>query len=144
MTWEELKATYGEPKKTVHHGSPELDLQEACNHWFSMAYPLVKIRNGMEGIWVKDKRVVGKMKKKGVLQKGFPDIEIIHPNATLTKFMLFIELKNGKKGVQSEEQKAFEDYCNDLGCFQYTVCRSLDDFIKTVTEYLGKGRQAAT
>ena len=50
---------------------------------------------------------------------------------------LCIEMKRGK-GRQSEAQKEFQRLCDQHGQ-KYVVCRSLEDFMREVREYLGVG-----
>ena len=46
-----------------------------------------------------------------------------------------IELKNGKKGKLSEEQKRMIDYYKQQGC-RVEVVRSFDEFVELVTDYM--------
>ena len=59
--------------------------------------------------------------KIGVARKGFHH--------------LYIELKNGKKGKLSEEQKRMIDYYKKQGC-RVEVVRSFDEFVELVTDYM--------
>ena len=54
--------------------------------------------------------------------KGQPDLIVLTPNGRT----LLVEMKAGKKGVQSKEQKYFEGWCDKHG-FKYCVWRSLED-----------------
>lgn len=60
------------------------------------------------------------LKKEGVLA-GCPDLVIIIPNQ-----LFFVELKNGKRGRQSKEQKAFQETVEKLG-FKYLLWRDFVD-----------------
>ena len=68
------------------------------------------------------------MKGEGVLA-GFSDLIIIADNN-----VLFVEVKT-KNGYQSESQKQFQSDVERLG-FQYSVCRSLEDFMFTVEKWV--------
>jgi hypothetical protein len=61
------------------------------------------------------------LKSTGLL-KGASDMVLIFPNGKL----IFLELKI-EKGIQSEEQKEFENRVNKLG-FEYYLIRTLDSF----------------
>lgn len=67
-----------------------------------------------------------KLKKEGVLA-GVADIEILLPSGRA----VFVEIKNGKTGRQSVEQKSFEDEVKLRG-FEYLIWRTIDDCIKFV------------
>lgn len=49
-------------------------------------------------------------------------------------FGLYIEFKT-EVGTQSKEQKEFQKAVEEQG-YQYTICRSVDEFIKTINDYL--------
>lgn len=68
------------------------------------------------------------MKGEGVLA-GFSDLVVIAKTN-----VLFVEVKT-KEGRQSELQKKFQADVERLG-FQYSVCRSLQDFQLTVEKWL--------
>jgi hypothetical protein len=71
------------------------------------------------------------------LRKGVADLQLLFGNGE--HYSLFIEFKT-KAGVQSKEQKVFEDYCN-RNKFRYEVVRSLEQFIRVVDEYIGRSKQ---
>ena len=68
------------------------------------------------------------MKGEGVLA-GFSDLIVIAQGN-----VLFIEVKT-KDGKQSDLQIKFQSDVERLG-FQYSVCRSLEDFIMTVEKWV--------
>ena len=68
------------------------------------------------------------MKGEGVLA-GFSDLIVIANNN-----VLFVEVKT-KDGHQSDLQKQFQSDVERLG-FQYSVCRSLEDFMLTVEKWI--------
>lgn len=53
---------------------------------------------------------------------------------TTTKHGLFIEMKT-KDGIQSDNQLAFQKVV-ELNGYQYAICRSIDEFMKTINDYL--------
>ena len=55
---------------------------------------------------------------------GQSDLVVIIPNE-----IIFIELKNGKKGVQSASQKIFQQKIENFG-FKYLIWRDFDDVFK--------------
>lgn len=60
---------------------------------------------------------------------GFSDLIII-----ARENVLFIEVKT-KDGYQSDLQAKFQSDVERLG-FQYSICRSLDEFILTIEKWL--------
>lgn len=54
--------------------------------------------------------------------KGQPDLIVLKPDGKV----IFAEMKAGKKGVQSKEQKYFEDWADRHG-HNYVVWRSIED-----------------
>ena len=108
---------------------PEHNLQVAVvqylriNHVFCFAIPNGGRRDATTGAM---------LKKEGVLA-GVADLEIIMPNR-----VIFVELKNGKAGRQSGEQKWFEREVKCRG-IEYYVWRSMDDCVAFVNEDLDCG-----
>lgn len=79
-----------------------------------------------------NKLEAARLKASGVLS-GVSDLIVL-----IKDKVLFIELKNGSKGVQSKSQKDFEKRVKDLG-FKYYLCRTEHDFwdvIKTYSKYI--------
>lgn len=56
---------------------------------------------------------------------GQPDIVVLLPDG----FVLFVEVKNGKVGSQSKEQKAFQERITKMG-HTYVVWRKVEDAIE--------------
>ena len=65
-------------------------------------------------------RVASALKAEGALA-GVSDLILVLP-----KRIVFVEVKNGKKGVQSDAQKEFQNTVERLG-FEYYVWRNIDD-----------------
>lgn len=60
------------------------------------------------------------LKEEG-MRAGSPDLVLMLP-----KRIVFVEVKNGKAGKQSESQKEFQRKAEELG-FEYKIWRGLDD-----------------
>jgi Holliday junction resolvase-like predicted endonuclease len=56
---------------------------------------------------------------------GQPDLIVLLPDG----FVLFVEVKNGKAGSQSKEQKAFQERITKMG-HTYVVWRKVEDAIE--------------
>ncbi len=109
----------------------EENLQIACVRWFRMQYPNIIIHHSPNG----GKRHVLtaiKFKAMGTLA-GFPDLFIAYPSKGYHG--LFVEMKNGKEGVVSRDQKAV---LANLAAYGYKtmICRSYTEFIKYATAYI--------
>lgn len=104
----------------------ESQIQRQMVMWFRLQYPqyiIAAIPNGGQRNALEAKI----MKSEGVLA-GFSDLIIIANNN-----VLFVEVKT-KTGRQSELQKVFQANVEKLG-FQYSVCRSLQDFQMTIEKW---------
>lgn len=120
-----------EKKRKCEH--PESELQKSCVRWFRLQYPFPRylifaIPNGGYRNRLEAKIMVGEG-----MQAGCPDLQIPVPNAHYHG--LFIEMKNGKKGVVSEHQKEIMAYLTKQG-YKCAVCRDFDSFKATVDEYM--------
>lgn len=139
LTYDKLKAMYREtssPHIAHHKRDEEHQLQVACCRWFRTAYPHLSLRlNAVPNGGRRDAVTGAKLKAEGVLA-GVADLELHIPNAT--HHGLFIEMKT-PKGRLSEAQCRWRDAVTERGEYQYTVCRSLDEFRKTVQDYIPKG-----
>ena len=110
----------------------EHNLQVACVKWFRMQYApyarsLFAVPNGGQ----RNAVVAAKLKAEGVLP-GVADLLLLEANFEYRG--LAIELKT-KEGVQSKYQKEWQKYIESRG-WMYVVVRSVDEFIKVVTEYI--------
>ena len=72
-------------------------------------------------------RVAQALKAEGALP-GVSDLILVLP-----KRIVFVEIKNGKKGVQSDAQKEFQNTVERLG-FEYFVWRTIDDCYNFINE----------
>lgn len=128
MKFDEFKAKYmvaQKPRRKPRH--IEESIQTACVNWFRLAFPRYLCfaepnggsRNKLEAI---------NMKRAGVLA-GVSDLILVADHA-----ILFVEMKT-ETGKQSAYQKKFQADVERLG-FGYEVCRSLQDFQRTVERWL--------
>lgn len=113
------------PRATPRHEESHIQIQMV--NWFRLQYPsyiIAAIPNGGRRNAIEAKI----MKGEGVLA-GFSDLIII-----ARENVLFIEVKT-KDGYQSDLQAKFQSDVERLG-FQYSICRSLDEFILTIEKWL--------
>jgi len=131
MKLDEYRETVVKPKpKRKAPDHEESRTQIACVSWFYQQYPkyvLFAIPNG--GKRGKLEAVI--MKKEGVYP-GASDLFLMCQGKGYHGF--FIEMKT-IKGTQSEEQKKFQELAMKYG-YKYSVCRTLESFIKAVNDYL--------
>lgn len=119
----------------THNPDREHDLQVACVEWFRYQYPHLNLRlfavpNG----GYRDHRTARKLKEEGVIS-GVSDLILLKPNASF--HALLIEMKVTEKySRQSDEQKKWQNDLTRLGEYKYVVCRSIDDFMREVNDYL--------
>lgn len=133
MTREEALAILnGEKTEKVRKAPTQWEhaLQVGCLRWLHLQYPNVIVWATPNGAWCGIKQAT-KLKAEGMV-KGVPDLQI--PMARKGFHGLFIEMKNGKKGVVSDEQHDMMVRLRNEG-YQCAVCRSLDDFMNIVNDY---------
>ena len=112
--------------KTTEH-----EIQVACVNYFRLRYPkglIYAIPNGGQ----RNVIVAAKLKSEGVLS-GVPDLHI--PIAKKGFHGLYIELKNGKSGKVSDNQKTIMEKLQNEG-YQCEVCRSFDEFRTIIDNYM--------
>ena len=110
---------------------PEHILQVNCVNYFRLRYYkglIYAIPNGGQ----RNVIVAAKLKAEGVLS-GVPDLHI--PIAKNGFHGLYIELKNGKAGKVSDNQKMIMDKLQSEG-YRCEVCRSFDEFKNVVDNYM--------
>ncbi len=110
----------------------EAALQQVCVNWFRYQYPLISrllvaVPNGGSRNIAEAKN----LKKQGVMP-GVADLLLLKPSNGYG--CLGIEMKY-EKGKQSENQKSWENDFVKHGNL-YVVCRSVDEFISAVNNYL--------
>ncbi len=131
----DLKSTKATTTTRRHRNSMEHRLQCACVRWFRLSYPhlrkrLFAVPNG----GARSKVEAAKLKAEGVVA-GVSDLILLKPSRN--SHALLIEMKTDSKGSkQSESQKEWQECITAEGEYQYSVCRSLEDFICTINAYL--------
>ena len=109
----------------------EHDLQTTCVRWFRYVYPdkiIISIPNGAKRT-LYERRIA---LQEG-LTAGVPDLFIPHPAGSFHG--LWIEMKNGKAGRLSENQKIMIPRLKAEG-YAVDVCHDIDEFVKTVEDYM--------
>lgn len=132
MTYDELKKMYQQKKIRKPQSDEEHQTQVACVNWFRLKYP--KLRNILFAIPNGGRRdaVTGsKLKEEGVVA-GVADLILLKRNKEYGA--LCIEMKTESNG-QSDTQKKWQKEVEATGN-KYIVCRSLDEFMKVITDYL--------
>ncbi len=114
-------------------GDEEHRIQCACVRWFRLKYPylshaLFSVPNG----GARDPVTGARLKAEGVLPGVADIILLVH---TCRYGALLIEMKTGS-GRQSAAQKQWQKAITADDCYRYTVCRSLEDFIRETEDYL--------
>lgn len=110
----------------------ESRIQQCCVRWFRYQYPeaarlLFAVPNGY---WTTASQA-SRAKAEGMLS-GVSDLLLLV--AAQGFHGLAIEMKT-KRGRQTSTQRAWQDDAEDAG-WRYVVCRSLDEFVATVTEWM--------
>lgn len=110
-------------------------IQVSCVRWFRMAHPqlaarLFAVPNGGR----RDGITGARLKEEGVLA-GVADLVLLVPNAKY--HALLIEMKT-PKGRQSDSQRAWQRAVAGNEDYLYVVCRSLEEFMKIIEEYLNQ------
>lgn len=134
MTFEEMKAKYCGKNIRKKPKDEEHRIQVSMVEWFRLQYPsmrhnLFAVPNGGR----RDAATGAKLKEEGVLA-GVDDLILLKSNRQYGA--LLIETKT-KKGTQSDSQKEWESkIVKDR--YKYVVCRSLEEFIEVVNDYLAE------
>jgi hypothetical protein len=131
-----FKAFLGGDGKTLRHSPRDLEhrLQCACVRWFRLAYPqhqhnLFAVPNG----GYRTPATAAKIKAEGALP-GVSDLILLIARGGYHG--LLIEMKTDK-GRQSEAQREWQRLIETDG-YKYVVVRSIEEFIKVVTDYLNE------
>lgn len=132
ITWEQLLARQTLTKKPRKPAHEEHDLQAACINWFDLTHPnmrlnLFAVPNGGR----RDKVTGARLKEEGV-RRGVADLILLKQRHGYGA--LCIEMKT-PKGVLSQMQRIWRNHITKDG-YKYVVCRSLEDFIGEITDYL--------
>ncbi len=115
------------------HNDEEHRIQCSCVRWFNLKYRklqgrLFAVPNGGK----RDARTAAILKEEGVVA-GVADLILLIPNRFYGA--LLIEMKTAK-GKQSTSQKQWQKLITERGEYKYIVCRSLDEFISEVEDYI--------
>lgn len=132
MTYEEIIKLASKTKSRKKPTDDEHKIQCACVKWFRLKFP--KLRNILFAIPNGGRRdaVTGaKLKEEGATS-GVSDLILLKSNRFYGG--LCIEMKK-PGGYQSPAQKEWQKDAETNGA-KYVVCRSLDEFMKVVTDYL--------
>lgn len=110
----------------------EDNIQIACVRWFSMQYPqyaplLHHSPNGGR----RNLREAARFKAMGT-KAGFPDLFLAVARSGYHG--LFVEMKS-EHGRQSTEQKQWQHSVEWEG-YRYEICRSIDEFMEVMNDYL--------
>lgn len=133
MTLDEMLAKAATKPRRKAPSDIEHRLQMACVRWFNIAHPelrgrLFAVPNGGR----RDAVTGAKLKAEGVVP-GVADLILLKSNNHYGA--LLIEMKTAK-GRQSDNQRRWQSVVCDKDEYKYVVCRSLDDFMHEVTDYL--------
>ncbi|MGO5517742.1 VRR-NUC domain-containing protein [Parabacteroides distasonis] len=106
--------------------------QQACVRYFRLQYPryagcFFSVPNGGR----RDTVTGAILKAEGALA-GVADLFLSVPNNV--HHGLYVEMKT-RKGRQQDSQKAFQKAVEAQG-YRYEICRSLDDFMALIKDYL--------
>jgi len=114
---------------------PEHDMQVALFTWAKIAqcmHPELAMMFAIPNGGARDSRTGAMLKAEGV-KAGVPDIFLAVPCGRFHG--LFIELKAGDAGRISEAQASWITSLQGKG-YDAGVCRTLDEAVQTITEYL--------
>lgn len=132
MTYEEMLRKARVARARRKPSDEEHRIQCECVRWFRLKYPkyrklLFAIPNGGR----RDVVTGARLKEEGATA-GVSDLIFLKGNRFYGA--LCIEMKK-PGGYQSKEQKEWQKIVEETGN-KYAVCRSLDEFIRTVSEYM--------
>lgn len=108
-------------------------IQCACVRWFAYQHPelhgrLFAVPNGGR----RDEATAAKLKAEGVVA-GVADLILLKSNRDYGALLIEMKTPTGK---QSDSQKKWQFTLCSEDEYKYVICRSLDDFIKEVNDYL--------
>ena len=132
MTYEEMKAQYCGANIRKKLKGEEHRIQASCIRWFRYQYPKLKnILFAVPNAARRSARNGAYMKEEGMLA-GVADLILLKSNRFYGA--LCIEMKKPDE-YQRPVQKEWQKECEAAGN-KYVVCRSLDEFMRVVTNYL--------
>ena len=132
MTYEEMLNLARHPSSRAKSRDEEHRLQAACVRWFRAKYPkhrhlLFAVPNGGR----RDAVTGSRLKDEGVTA-GVADLILLLPSRFYGS--LCIEMKT-RSGRQQDTQRQWQQAVEQAGN-KYVLCRSLDDFMHAVTNYM--------
>lgn len=110
----------------------ESELQKMCVRWFGYQYPeyalpLFAVPNGGK----RNAKEAARMKAEGV-RPGVTDLILLVPHGDFPALCIELKTKTGKvSDLQTEWQEAARKAGNKV-----VTCRSIDEFINEINEYL--------
>ena len=133
MTLSQLLAKANKGTKRKVPSDEEHRLQEACVRWFNLQYPqlegrLFAVPNGGR----RDAVTGARLKAEGVVA-GVADLILLKSNRHYGALLIEMKTPTGK---QRKKQKWWQSVICKQNEYKYVVCRSLDDFIREVRDYL--------
>lgn len=132
MTYEEMIKLARKTKSRKKPADDEHRIQCACVKWFKLEYPKLKnVLFAVPNAARRSARNGAYMKDEGMLP-GVADLILLKSNHFYGG--LAIEMKKPGE-YQRTVQKEWQKECEAAGN-KYVVCRSLDEFMKVVTDYL--------
>ena len=132
MTYEEMIELASKAKSRKKPTNDEHKMQCACVKWFRLEYPKLKdMLFAVPNAARRSARNGEYMKDEGMLP-GVADLILLKSNRFYGA--LCVEMKKPDK-YQRPVQKEWQKECEAAGN-KYVVCRSLDEFMKVVTDYL--------
>ncbi len=112
----------------------ESQLQIVCVKWFRYAYtPLAPLLFAVPNGGKRNVKEAAKLRSEGV-RAGVSDLILLCPSRDGAYHSLCLEMKT-ERGRQTELQKAWQIEVEKQGN-KYVVCRSLEEFMDAITEYL--------
>lgn len=118
-------------RKIIGAEGTEHHLQVECVKWFRLAHKKDGIIYAIPNGGKRDHTTAAEMKAEGVVS-GVPDLHIPVPRNGYAS--LYIEMKNGKEGRLSDNQKEMIDKLRSLGN-HVVVVRTFDEFKEVVDDY---------
>lgn len=110
----------------------EESIQMQCVQWMQWQYPdIAMLLHHSPNGGKRSAREGARFKAMGT-RAGFPDLALYIANSHY--HALFIELKTDK-GRQTDAQKQWQTLLTTQG-YKYAVCRSFDQFVNILTNYL--------
>lgn len=119
------------PRQTEHR------IQAECVKWFALQYPDLKGRLFAVPNGGRRDATTGRLLKEEGVVAGVADLILLKTNDRLGYGALLIEMKTGSSGSrQQPSQRLWQQTVTQNNEYRYVICRSLQDFIREVNDYL--------